>query len=151
MRARDPEGFQSKVDAGIAARQHYESTGEVLTIPAVALTGDAAMTTAETFDYYGTPRAAVPNYTNAFAVMSREHFLPFDVQAAAPRIQAPLAMIHSENALSPGWARRFYEAVTAPKQIHWIDSRGQVDFYDDPSLVRQASDVLADHLRTHLR
>lgn len=151
MRARDPDGFQSKVDAGIAARRRYEATGEVLTVPAVALTGDAAMTSKETFDYYGTPRAAVPSYTNAFAVMSREHFLPFDVQAVAPRIQAPLAMIHAEKALSPGWARKFYETVTAPKQIHWLDSPGQVDFYDDPSLVSQASALLADHLRAHLR
>jgi len=151
MRARDPEGFQAKVDAGIAARRHHEATGEVITIPAVALTGDAAMTLPETVDYYGTPRAAVPNYTNAFAVMSREHFLPFDVQAAAPRIHVPLSMIHSDKALSPSWARTFYDAVPAPKQLHWIDSRGQVDFYDDPRLVSQAADVLADHLRSHLR
>lgn len=146
MRARDPEGFQSKVEQGIAARKHYEITGEVLLVPAVALTGDAAMTLPETFDYYGTPRAAVPNYTNAFAVMSREHFLPFDVQAAAPQIQAPVVMVHSEKALSPNWARKFYDDLTAPKRIEWIESKGQVDFYDDPKLVAAASDILAGHL-----
>jgi fermentation-respiration switch protein FrsA (DUF1100 family) len=151
MKSRDPEGFQAKVEQGIAARRHYEQTGEVITIPAVALTGDAAMTSADTFDYYGTPRAAVPNYKNAFAVMSREHFLPFDVQSAAPQIEVPVAMIHSEKALSPQWARRFHDALRAPKQMTWLESRGQVDFYDDPALVGPAADLLATHLLTHLR
>ena len=150
LKARDGQGFQSKVDQGIAARQHYQATGEVLTIPAVATQGDAAMTLQETFDYYGTPRAAVPNYKNAFAVMSREHFLPFDVQSAATMIQVPMVMIHSEKALSPVWARRFYDNLNCSKQIHWLHSQGQVDFYDSPSLVAEASDLLAAHLSTHL-
>ena len=150
MRARDPSGFQAKIDAGIAARRHYEQTNEVLVIPAVALTGDAAMTLPETFDYYGTPRAAVPNYKNEFAVMSREHFLPFDVQPAAARLTVPLLMVHSERALSPHWARKFFAAVTAQKEILWIASKGQVDFYDDRKLVADACDLLAAHFRRHL-
>lgn len=150
MRAKDPTGFQAKVDQGIAAREHYERTGEVLTVPAVALQGDAAMTLPETFDYYGTPRAGVPNYTNAFAVMSREHFLPFDVQSAAARITVPVMMIHGEKALSPHWARRYYDALGGPKQLHWLESPGQVDFYDRPELVGGACDRLAEHLHQHL-
>lgn len=146
MRAADPEGFQAKVDQGIAARARYEATGDVVTIPAVALEGDAAMTTKDTFAYYAT-RAAVPSYRNAFAVMSREHFLPFDVQAAAPRLRVPVVMIHSEKALSPAWARRFHDALEAPRRLHWLESRGQTDFYDEPRLVAQATDLLAAHLR----
>lgn len=149
MRSKDPAGFQAKVDQGVAARLHYEQTGEVLTIPAAATDRDAAMTLHETCDYY-TRRAAHPNYQNAFAVMSREHFLPFDVQPAAARLQVPMAMVHSETALSPAWARRFFAALTVPKQLHWLSSRGQVDFYDDPSLVAQASDLLVAHLQRHL-
>ncbi|MEM9458038.1 MAG: dienelactone hydrolase family protein [Myxococcota bacterium] len=150
MRANDPEGFDAKVAQGIAAREHYQRTGEVITIPAVALEGDAAMTLRDTFDYYGTPRAGVPNYTNAFAVMSREHFLPFDVQRAAPRIAAPVLMIHSERALSPQWARRYHDALTVPKAMHWVESKGQTDFYDHPRLVEESTDRIAEHLHTHL-
>lgn len=146
MRGRDPDGFQKKVDQGIQARKHYEATGEVITVPAVSTTGDAAMTTPELLEYYGT-RAAVPNYKNAFAVMSREHFLPFDVMPAALRITAPVVMVHSDKALSPQWARKFYDTLQASKEIYWLPSRGQVDFYDDPTLVARASELLADHLR----
>ncbi|HEU4406346.1 MAG TPA: dienelactone hydrolase family protein [Polyangiaceae bacterium] len=149
MRANDPAGFDAKIAQGVRARERYEATGEVLTIPAAALEGDAAMTTRDTVDYY-TARAAVPNYRNAFAVMSREHFVPFDVQAAAPRLGVPVAMVHSEAALSPAWARSFYGALGGPKRIEWLASRGHTDFYDDPGLVGAASDLLAGHLAAHL-
>ena len=149
MRANDPEGFEARVAQGRAAREHYELTGEVLTIPAAALEGDAAMQTADTVDYY-TRRAAVPNYRNAFAVMSREYFLPFDVQAAAPQINVPVAMIHSEKALSPNWARTFHQALRGPKSLDWLNSRGQTDFYDDPELVSASADRLAQHFHETL-
>lgn len=149
LRSKDPAAFQAKVDQGVAARLHYEQTGEVLTIPAAATQGDAAMTLQETFDYYAR-RAAHPNYQNAFAVMSREHFLPFDVQPAAPRLRVPMVMVHSEKALSPAWARRFFDTLSVPKQLHLLPSQGQVDFYDDPTLVAQASDLVVAHLRTYL-
>lgn len=150
MSLKDPEGFRARVDAGRAAREHYERTGELLVVPAAALTGDAAMALPDTYDYYATRRAAVPNYRNEFAVMSREHFLPFDVQAAAPRVTAPVAMVHAENALSPVWARRFFERLRGVKSMHWVEAETQVDFYDDPRLVRAACDQIAEHLRRHL-
>ena len=150
IRAKDPSGFDEKVEAGRLAREHFERTGEVLTIPAAALQGDAAMTMPDTFDYYATSRAGVPNYTNELAVMSRELFLPFDVQAAAPRLRAPVAMVHAEGALSPPWARRFFESIPTPKTLDWLVSKGQVDFYDDPSLVRAAADRISAHLAQHL-
>ncbi len=149
MRAADPAVFDAKVAEGRAARQRYEATGQVDMVPAVALAGDAAMQTADTYDYYA-HRAAVPNYTNAFAVMSREFFVPFNVQAAAPRLAAPVLMVHSENALSPAWARKFFEAITAPKSLDWISSNGQTDIYDDPTIVAAATDRLAAHFRAHL-
>lgn len=145
MQTADPEGFAAKVDQGIEARRHYERTGEVITVPAAALTGDAAMTLQSTYDYYATPRAGVANYINAFAVMSREHFLTFDVQSVAPQIDIPLTMIHSENGLSPPWARKFNAALSQNTPLHWIDGPNQTAFYDDPALVAQAADILADH------
>lgn len=150
MRARDPAGFDARVEQGRQARVHYERTGESLSIPAVAKEGDAAMTLDSTYDYYGTPRAAVANYTNAFAVMSREHFLTFDVQSAAPRAAAPVLMVHGENALSPHWARAFYDALPVEKTLRWLDGASQTDFYDQPHLVEPAADLIAEHLGRHL-
>lgn len=142
MRARDPEGFDAKVAQGAAARQAYERTGVVEMIPAAALDGDAAMQTTDTVDYY-TRRAAHPNYVNAFALMSREPFLPFDVQAAAEALTPPVTMVHSRTALSPQWAEAFFEKVRTPKSLTWITSRGQTDIYDDPAIVETATAHLA--------
>ena len=150
MRGSDPAGFDAKVAQGRDARLHYEATGNVVTIPAVALTGDAAMQTPYLFDYYGTPRAGVANYTNAFAVMSREHFLPFDVQAAAPEITVPVAMVHSENALSPRAAEAFYANLRVEKSLQWLQGEDQVAFYDDPALVGAAADKIAAHFHQSL-
>ena len=150
MRDRDPDAFDSKIAHGRAAREHYEATGESRTVPAVALQGDAAMTLADTFDYYGTKRAGVANYRNEFAIMSREHFLPFDVQAAAPRTRAPTLMVHARGALSPHWAESFHEALSCEKRLHWLTSDCQVDFYDRPHLVNTAADLLQEHFHTHL-
>ena len=144
MQQKDPSGFNSKIEEGIAARKHYEATGEVITIPAVGLSGEAAMTTPELYDYYGTPRAGVPNYTNEFAIMSREHFLAFDVQSAAQKLSIPVTMVHSRNALSPQWAEKFYQTLSGDKRIKWIESKGQVDFYDDPHLVKAALDFITE-------
>ena len=127
-----------------AAREHFEKTGESETIPAVG-EGDVAMPLPEALEYYGTKRGAVPNYQNTFAVMSREHTLPWDAQHHAPRIKAPTLMIHSENALAPALARSFYAALAGSRHEFWVQSKGQIDFYDDPALIEPAADRLAAH------
>ena len=142
MRERDPEGYDSKVAQGVAARRNFESTGILDVIPAAALEEDAAMQTSDTVDYY-TRRATHPNYANVFAVMSREYFLPFDVQAAAPYLAQPVIMVHSRNALSPQWAESFFEKLPGEKTLTWIESRGQTDIYDDAAIVARASEVIA--------
>ena len=65
------------------------------------------MPLAEAFSYYGTPRGAVPNYTNAFAVQSWAYTSTFDAIGAAKLIRVPTIVIHSERALAPSLARRF--------------------------------------------
>lgn len=145
MIAADPDGFIDKVAQGSHARGRYEATGELETIPAVALDEDAAMTLQSTFEYYA-DRAAHPNYTNAFAVMSREYFLRFDVQSAAPAIRMPFLMLHGPNALNPAWADKFYKAVPSQKERATLQSKGQTDIYDDPDIVREATTLASAFL-----
>jgi len=97
----------------------------------------------EAYEYYGTPRGAVPNYVNGFAVQSRAYTLPFDVQELASSLHAPTIMIHSENALMPALAKRFFAAVPGKKQEVWMQSKGQIDFYDDHRLIDPSADVIA--------
>lgn len=145
MMAADPQGFQDRIDQGRKAREVYEATGDAAMIPAVSLEEDAAMTLQSTYDYYAV-RAKNPNYTNAFAVMSREHFLQFDVQNAAPDLRLPFLQLHGPNALNPAWADKFFRAVRGEKHQASLVSKGQTDIYDDPAIVADASDQAADFL-----
>jgi fermentation-respiration switch protein FrsA (DUF1100 family) len=144
-----PEEYRAAIERGLAAERRWRATGEVETIPAVGPDGgDVAMPLREAYEFYGTPRGAVDNYRNAFAVQSLAYTTPFDAQEAASRIRVPTLLVHSENALSPPLARRFYAAVTTPKAELWLQSRGQIDFYDDPRLIEPAADAITDHLAT---
>jgi fermentation-respiration switch protein FrsA (DUF1100 family) len=140
-----PREFKAAIDRGQAAERRWRETGEVETIPAVAPDGgDVAMPLREAYDYYGTPRGAVDNYTNRFAVQSLAYTTPFDAQEAAARIRVPFLLVHSEQALSPPLARKFYDTIGTSKSELWLDSAGQIDFYDDPRLINSAADAIAE-------
>lgn len=144
------DGFDSAVASAAAARERFDETGTAEHIPAVGKEGDVAMPLDEAFEYYGTERGAVSNYTNRFAVMSREHTLPWDAQGYAASIAVPTLVVHSENALMPDLARKFFAALSGPKQEAWVESKGQIDFYDDPGLIEPVADRLAAHFGEHL-
>jgi uncharacterized protein len=128
---------------GQAAEEEWKRTGRAETIPAVGPDGgDIAMPLREAYEYYGTPRGAVPNYTNRYAVQSFAYTGKFDSQGAAPLIKVPTIIIHSENAMIPALAHSFFERLTAPRQQLWLESQGQIDFYDDAKLIGRASDAI---------
>jgi fermentation-respiration switch protein FrsA (DUF1100 family) len=144
-----PQDYQAAVDRGRAAEERWQQTGQAETIPAVAPDGgDVAMPLREAFEFYGTPRGAVDNYTNGFAVQSLAHTTPFDAQEAAPRIKVPFLLVHSEQALAPPLARKFYDGVSNSKSELWLESQGQIDFYDDPRLIDPAADAIAELITT---
>jgi uncharacterized protein len=146
-----PQDYQAAIERGLAAERRWQTTGEAETIPAVGPDGgDVAMPLREAYEFYGTPRGDVANYTNGFAVQSLAYTTPFDAQEAASRIGAPFLLVHSEHALAPPLARKFFAAVRAPKSELWLQSQGQIDFYDDPRLIEPAADAIADHFKNSL-
>jgi fermentation-respiration switch protein FrsA (DUF1100 family) len=146
-----PQAYEAAIDRGRAAERRWRETGEVETIPAVAPDGgDVAMPLHEAYEFYGTRRGAVANYTNAFAVPSFAYTTSFDAQEAAARIRVPFLLVHSEHALAPPLARKFYAAVGTPKSELWLESHGQIDFYDDPRLIAAAADAIAERLTSTL-
>lgn len=133
-----------------AAEATWRSTGVSLTIPAVAADcGDVAMPLPEAYEYYGTPRGAVPNYVNAYALQSALHTVPFDAVSAARRLSVPAIVVHSENALAPPLARRFIAGLNGPHEALWLSSKGQIDFYDDPALIHAACDAVLNFFERH--
>jgi uncharacterized protein len=146
--ARMGEAYQARIDRGRAAERKWRETGEAETIPAVAPDGgDVAMPLREAYEFYGTPRGGVSNYVNGYAVQSLAYSLPFDALGAADTLEVPVLIVHSEQALTPDLAHAFYSGVKSPKHELWLESQGQIDFYDDPKLVNSAADAVAAFLR----
>jgi uncharacterized protein len=146
--ARMGDAYQARLDRGQEAERKWRETGEAETIPAVAADGgDVAMPLREAYEFYGTPRGSVPNYVNGYAVQSLAYSLPFDARGAAEILDVPVLIVHSEQALTPDLAHAFYSGVSSTKQELWLESEGQIDFYDDPKLVNPAADAVAAFLR----
>jgi fermentation-respiration switch protein FrsA (DUF1100 family) len=146
-----PQAYQTAIDRGVAAERQWRERGEAETIPAVAPDGgDVAMPLREAYEYYGTPRGGVDNYTNGFAVQSLAYTTTFDAQEAAARIGVPFLLVHSEHALAPPLARKFYASVNTPKSELWLESEGQIDFYDSPVLIEAATAAISEHVTTTL-
>lgn len=138
------------IERARAAERKWRETGAAEMIPAVGPDGgDVGMPLREAYEFYGTPRGAVPNYVNAYAVQSRAYTIPFDAISAASRIRVPTLVIHSENALSPSLARRFIAGLSLPHEESWVRSIGQIDFYDDPPLIGIAADTIARFFSRH--
>lgn len=138
------DAYQATIERARAAERKWRETAEAETIRAVAPDGgDVAMPLREAYEFYGTPRGQVPNYVNRYAVQSSVYTLPFDARGAADTINVPVLIVHSEEALTPDLAHAFYAAVKSPKQELWLQSQGQIDFYDDPKLIGLASDAVA--------
>jgi fermentation-respiration switch protein FrsA (DUF1100 family) len=131
------------IERARAAERRWREAGVAETVPAVAPDGgDVGMPLREAYEYYGTPRGAVPNYVNGYAIQSRAYTIPFNAIAAAPAIAVPTLMVHSEAALAPPLARRFFDALHVPREQLWLKSQGQIDFYDDPALIAASADAI---------
>jgi uncharacterized protein len=145
------EAASASIARGRAAEKKWRETGVVETIPAVSADGrEVAMPLREAYEYYGTARGAVPNYVNAFAVQSRAYTATFDSMGAAPLIKVSSFIVHAESALAPVLARRFIANLAGPHEELWLSSRGQIDFYDQPSIIGAAADAIVGYFDRHL-
>ena len=79
---------------------------------------------------------------NAFAVQSRAYTATFDSLNAAALITVPTLIVHSEQALAPALARRFFGNLAGAHGELWLRSQGQIDFYDQRSLIDAAADAI---------
>ena len=107
----------------------------------------AAMRWADPSFYYTNPeRGAIPEYDNRFPVMAWEEWLTFDALAAADGIDVPYLMVHGDQMALPDNARSFYDTVSAPKNLAWVDGM-QMDYYDQPDLVNSAIERATEHFQ----
>jgi fermentation-respiration switch protein FrsA (DUF1100 family) len=144
-----PEEIARRYRVGRAAREAWEKSRQVETVPAASATDKTAAMLG--VDYYGDPgRGTVPQWTNAMATMSWPEWLDFDAVALASRVTAPLLMVHSDGSALPDNVRRFHASVQGPKDLYWTEGN-HTDFYDRAPFVARAADAVAAHFGRTLR
>ncbi|MEM7797894.1 MAG: alpha/beta fold hydrolase [Chloroflexota bacterium] len=136
------EGVYAKVNAARAAKKSYADSGIVDYIPSISTTDQSAAMFGP-YDYYLNPeRGAIPQWSaDKFAVMTWEDWLTFDPTTSAQDVTAPTLMIHSDGAVLPTYAKRYFENLgTQDKALRWVDTDldspfHQFSFYDQPEEV----------------
>ena len=118
--------FAGRASSAVGRRSASGARQELReTIPAVAPDGgDVGMPLREAYEFYGTPRGAVSNYVNGYAVQSFAYTIPFHAIGPARDINVPTLVVHSENALAPPLARQFIAGLRAPHRELWLVSSG---------------------------
>lgn len=139
------EGVKAKIAEAQAAKRKYAGTGEVEYIKSVSETDPTAAMYGP-YDYYLNPeRGAVPNWSaDKFAVMSWEDWLTLDPMPTAPDLTKPLLMVHSDGAVLPAYAQKYFNGTNAKnKELFWLETdlqppMHQFYFYDQPAEVNTA-------------
>ena len=138
------EGVNERIALANAARAKYDRTGDVDYVAAYDPDGHGAAMFFP-LEYYGrADRGAVKTWVNQFAVMSWSEWLTYDALAAAPLIDVPTLMIHSDDAVFPDNIRRVFASLKGPKDLFWTQGQ-QTDFYDQETHVSKSLDVAAAH------
>ncbi|OHV85121.1 hypothetical protein LCM4573_04380 [Rhizobium sp. LCM 4573] len=145
-----PAGYAALDQAGKAGRQAFETSGTVVTRPAVSDgSTPAAMAVQPAVDYYA-GRARVPGWTETWPDLSYQAILAFETIPSAANISIPALVVHAENAISPGAAYRHFRAIGASeKELVWMGDVNQFQFYDDPAVVDAAVVRVADWFAKH--
>lgn len=148
-------GYNQKMQAGQAALRKFQQNGTVDRVPAGSTTDSRAAMyipdPAKTGDYYTNPqRGVIPQWKNEFATMSWVDWLNLDaINPIAPKINASLLMVHSDDSALPNNIRKFYSLVKAPKDLYWTQGQ-HLDFYDRDPYVTKAVQALTNHFQNTL-
>jgi uncharacterized protein len=125
-------------------------------MPAVADDGgEAAMSGAEPYAYYGTPaRSFLPHWRNQVTRGSLHSLLTFDALSAADLLaDTALLIVHgtTDAYCSPELARDLHERTPGDKEILWLDTSQHIDLYDSDPHVTEAAQATAEFMHRKLR
>lgn len=151
------EGVNAKISAAQAAKKNYAQNGVVDYIPSISTTDETAAMFGE-YDYYLNPeRGAVPEWSaDKFAVMSWEDWLTFDPTTTAKNVTVPTLMVHSDGAVLPEYAKKYYEKIgTEDKSLHWMETElpspfHQFSFYDQDDEVNLSENLAQEWFKAKL-
>lgn len=141
---------EARIRRSREAEARFKATGEVSYIPVVSpqLTppdSTAHLTAPPVHQFYirWTDRGPFWNFhglwENRITTMSEAAIWNHDVRAAMTRLNTPTLMVHADRAASgPQIPRDLFEMIPAArKELVWLGSQNQLQFYEDPITIDQ--------------
>ena len=139
------EALIERIAEGRAAKDVYENTGQVISVPAVDPERmDVGMPGKFVWDWYHT-WSDNGIWENNYPKMSDALLFNYESLSAAQSLTKPYMMIHSDNSFLPDAAKRQFEAVPATnKKLQWEGETGHLQYYDDPEILDRTADQIID-------
>lgn len=144
------DSAEARIASSRAAQDRFKATGEVAYIPVVSTqptpSDPAALLTAppiQQFYIRWADRGAFWNFhglwENRITSMSEAGIWGHDVRPLAARLTTPTLMVHADRAASgPQIPRTLFETIPAvDKELVWLGSQNQMQFYEDPLTIDQ--------------
>ncbi len=130
------EGYAVRLAKGQAAKEKYETTGEIDYVAGVdEVDMNVGMPGKFVWDWYHV-WADKGLWDNRYAVMSDADLLPYESISAARALTKPYLMIHSDNSFLPDAARRHFEAMPSTrKTLLWEGDTPHLSYYDQPEIL----------------
>ncbi|RCG31053.1 alpha/beta hydrolase [Sphaerisporangium album] len=147
------DGYEEALAALTGVLERQDLGGEVEYLPAVAVSGEAAMPGEEPFAYYGTARSAAPSWVNEVTRASVRELITMDGMIGADFLAPkPGLIVHGvvDRLCAPEGAEEAYKRMEGPKRIVWLDARHHIDLYDTEPYVTQAVEATTAFLAEHL-
>jgi uncharacterized protein len=136
-------GVSRRLEHANDALAEYHRSGKLRMAPAYDVGNERAGMSFE-MDYYANPaRGAVKEWSNQMAETTWLNWLSFDGLVAAPSVDTPTLMVHSDGCALPDNAKAVHARLGGRKHLVWMDKGTQTDFYDLPEYVTAAADYAA--------
>lgn len=147
-----PELSKQRLSDAAAARELYDTTGEIQCIRVYHDSDKTALNTSGHYDYYLSQGrgGGVSAWRNAFAVMSHEAWQAFDPVSQAPSVTAPTLVIHAEYAAFPDQARKVHSLLGGKRELKFLQGT-HFEFYGQTDKVDKVADLLAELFHCELR
>ena len=144
------EGIRDRIEKSRAADKKYKEEGVMSYIPAISDTDPSAAMYGPFGYYLDENLGKVANWSHdKFALTSWEHWLNYRPVSVAENITIPTLIITSKNAATPTAGEEFYNHLKGKKELVWLEG-GQLDFYHQPELVNQSTEMMAAHFHKTL-
>lgn len=136
---------QARLRRAREAEARFKATGEVSYIPVASDDPAALLTAAPVRQFYSrwADRGPIWNFhglwENRITAMSEAAIWGHDVRPVMRRLNSPTLMVHADRAASgPQIPRDLFELIPAArKELVWLGSQNQLQFYEDPIAIDQ--------------